>query len=270
MTMGDPYRGNGPTVGISEAARARLHNQLDELLDLQDQIDRQVAETGMCGETADRLQDHAERLVIRSSHFAGEVAGGDARAIAFRHPDPTSRLALSRFLNVVAEFAAPYAYATLNLGIDTFTWTDVMAVLDDVRSLEHGDLPVRFKPAAKRHPRGTKWSLLTEQWRAVRWVKYLTGSYSKEAAVKEVAKAYGVTDKTIYNWHHDTEQVASGYRRDLELEDAHNAGARGQRPSFTLSHYRFEDDQRFNNNQAYRDWLASDAGHYKYLMKTSA
>lgn len=264
MSKATPYRGNGPTVGISDATRARLHKRLDELLDLQDQIDRHVAEAEMCDKLADRLQHHAEQLVIRASHFAGEVAGGDARAIAFRHPDPTSRLALSRFLNVVAEFAAPYAYATLNLGIDTFTWTDVMAILDDLRSLEHGDLPARLKPATKRQPRGTRWPRLKEQWRAVQWVSYLTGQTTKEAAVKEVATAYGVSDKSIYNWHHDTEQVAFGDRRDWDLEDARRAGAHGDRPNFTLSPYRFEKDQ------AYRDWLKHDAAHYKTLVKTLA
>lgn len=264
MSEGAPYRGNGPNVGISDATRARLHKRLDELLDLQDQIDRHVAEAEMCDKLADRLQHHAEQLVIGASHFAGEVAGGDARAIAFRHSDPTSRLALSRFLNVVAEFAAPYAYATLNLGIDTFTWTDVMAILDDLRSLDHGDLPARLKPATKHQPRGTRWPRLKEQWRAVQWVSYLTGQTTKEAAVKEVATAYGVSDKSIYNWHHDTEQVAFSHRRDWDLEDARRAGAHGGRPNFTLSPYRFEKDQ------AYRDWLKHDAAHYKTLVKTLA
>ncbi len=262
MTEATPYRGNGPTVEISDATRARLHKRLDELLDLQDQISGCVAESEMCDELADRLQHRAEQLVIRASHFAGEVAGSDARAIAFRHPDPTSRLALSRFLNGVAEFAAPYAYATLDLGIDTFTWTDVMAILDDLRSLEHGDLPARLKPAAKRQPRGTRWPRLKEQWRAVQWVSYLTGQTTKEAAVKEVATAYGVSDRTIYNWHDDTEQVASGHSRDWNLDDARRAGAQGDRPNFTLSPYRFE------NDQAYRDWLVHDAEQYKTFVKT--
>lgn len=262
MSQTRPYRGNDPTKGISEATRARLHKRLDELLDLQDQISGCVAESEVCDELADRLQYHAEQLVIRASHFAGEVAGGDARAIAFRHPDPTSRLALSRFLNVVAEFAAPYAYATLNLGIDTFTWTDVMAILDDLRSLEHGDLPVRLKPAAKRQPRGTRWPRLKEQWRAVQWVTYLTGQTTKEAAVKEVATAYDVSDKSIYNWHHDTEQVVSGHRRNWDLDDARKAGEHGDRPNFTLSPYRFE------NDQVYRDWLKHDGTHYKTLVNT--
>lgn len=264
MTEGTPNRGNGPTVGMSEANRARMHTRLDELLDLQDQVSQQVAESEMCDELADRLQHNAEQLVVRASRFAGEVAGGDARAITFRHPEPTSRLALSRFLKVVAEFAAPYAYATLNLGIDTFTWTDVMAILDDLRSLEHGDLPARLKPAAKRKPRGTRWPRLKEQWRAVQWVSYLTGQTTMEAAVKEVATAYGASDKSIYNWHHDTQDVASGHRRDWDLDDARKAGSHRERPNFTLSPYEFED------GRAYQDWLLHDAGHYKSLVKTSA
>jgi hypothetical protein len=125
---------------------------LDELLDLHNEIADCVAQAEMSDELADRVQHHAERLVIRASHFAGAVAGGDARAIAFRHPEPASRQAFSRFLNAVAEYAAPYAYATLNLGIETFTWTDAMAVLDDLRSLEYGDTPPRLRPSPRLQP----------------------------------------------------------------------------------------------------------------------
>ncbi len=260
MTKGTPYRGNEPTVGMSQANRERLHKQLDELLDLQDQINRHVAGSKMCNELADRLQHQAEKLVIQASNFAGEVAGGEARAIAFRHPDPTSRLALYRFLNVVAEFAAPYAYASLNLGIDTFTWTDVMAILDDLRSLDHGDLPARLEPAAKLRPRGAKYHLLKEQWRAVQWVNYLTGQTKMDAAVREVSTAYGVDDRTIYYWRRATERVASGHKRDWDLECGREAGARSERPSFTLSPCQFE------NDQSYRDWLSYDATQYKSLL----
>ena len=54
---------------------ARLHRRLDELLDLQDRINAHTTDSEMCDELADRLQHISEQLVIRTSHFAGEVAG---------------------------------------------------------------------------------------------------------------------------------------------------------------------------------------------------
>lgn len=263
MSEDAPYRGNGPTVGISAAERERLHRRLDELLDLHNEIADCVDQAEMSDELADRLQQHAERLVIRANRFAGEVAGGDARAIAFRHSDPTSREALSRFLHCVAEYAAPYTYATLNLGIETFTWTDVMAVLDGMKSLDHGDLADPFKPATKRSPRGRTYSVLSEQYRAVQWVSYLTGQTSKEAAIKEVALAYGVSDRTVYGWHEATEQIEAGYRREWDLSDARREGESGLKPNFTRSPYRTERDE------AYSTWLEFDANFYKRLLNTA-
>lgn len=263
MSEHAPYRGNGPTVGISATERDRLHRRLDELLDLHNEIAECVDQSEMSDELADRLQHHAERLVIQASRFARDVAGGDARAIAFRHPEPTSRQAFSRFLSVVAEYAAPYAYATLNLGIETFTWTDAMAVVDGLKSLDHGDASDPFKPAAKRHPRGSKYPVLKEQYRAVKWVSYLAGQTSKEAAIKEVAVAYGVSDRTVYGWHEATEQIASGYRRDCDLSDASRQGKTGSKPSFTRSPYRPERDE------AYSAWLKLDGNFYKNLLNTA-
>ena len=257
-------RGNGPTVGISAAERERLHRRLDELVDLQNEIAKWVDDSEMSDELADRLQHHAERLVLRASRFAGEVAGGDARAIAFRHRDPTSREAFSRFLHCVAEYAAPYAYATLNLGIETFTWTDVMAVLDGMKSLDHGDIPPAFRPAPKRYPRGTKYHLLSEQWRAVQWVSYLNGQTAKEAAVKEVATAYGVSDRTIYGWHEATAQIEFGHHRDWTLTCARQEGGFRSKPNFTRSPYRPESDE------AYSAWLEFDANYYKSLTNTES
>lgn len=264
MSGSVPYRGNGPTVGISAAERDRLHKRLDELVDLQNEIAIRVDDSEMCDELADRLQHRAERLVLRASRFAGEVAGGDARAIAFRHPDPTSREAFSRFLHCVAEYASPYVYATLNLGIETFTWTDAMAVLDGLKSLDHGDIPLAFRPASKRSPRGTKYHLLSEQWRAVQWVSYLTGQTAKEAAVKEVATAYGVSDRTIYGWHEATEQIEFGHHRDWTLTCARQEGGYGSKPNFTRSPYRSECDE------AYPAWLEFDANYYKSLINTDS
>lgn len=263
MTDGTPYRGNGPTVGISGATRARLHKRLDELLDLQDQIDRHVAETGMSDELADRLQHHAEKLVIRASRFAGEVAGGDARAIAFRHPEPTSRLALARFLKLVAEFAAPYAYATLNLGIDTFTWTDVMAVLDDISSLEHGDLPIRMMPAKKAKRGGAKHGELRDWWRATLWVEYhdglilyQKGRRKRSSSVSEVAQAYGISVRRLYDWMKDSRTIKDEFVLSAELEEARRNGEMAAKPFFTLSPYGSED------TETYSDWLKHDAAQY--------
>lgn len=264
MSESRPYRGNGPIVGISPEARDRLHRRLDELLDLQNTIAKYVDQSQMSDSLADRLQDDAERLVIRASRFAGDVAGGDARAIAFRHPDPTSREALYRFLSAVAEYAAPYVYATLNLGIETFTWTDVMSVLDGIKSLDHGDIPHTFQPATRRYPRGTKYYLLKEQWRAVQWVSYLTSQTVKEAAVKEVAAAYDVSDRTIYGWHKATEQIELGHQRDWTLKCARQEGEYKSKPNFTRSPYRRECDE------TYPDWLNFDATFYKNLVNTAS
>lgn len=264
MSEDAPYRGNEPTVGISAAERERLHRRLDELLDLHNEIAECVDQSEMSDELADRLQHQAERLVIRASRFAGEVAGGDARAIAFRHPEPTSRQAFSRFLNAIAEYAAPYAYATLNLGIETFTWTDAMAVLDGLKSLDHGDASDPFKPAVRRYPRGTKYPVLKEQYRAVQWVSYLNGQTGKEAAIKEVAVAYGVSDRTVYGWHEATEQVEVGYRREWALADARREGESGLKPNFTRSPYRPD------HEEAYPAWLEFDASFYKNLVNTEA
>jgi len=256
------YRENEPALGISPDARARLHRQLDELLDLQNEIVDCVSVSGMSDQLADRLQSRAERLVLRTSSIAGEVAGGDARAIAFRHPEPTSREAFSRFLSAVAGYAAPYIYSSLNLGVETFTSTDAKAVLDDMKSLDHGDTPAAFRPAAKRYPRGTRYQLLKEQLRAVQWVSYLTGQTGKEAAVKEVAEAYGVSDRTVYGWHEATEQIESGYQREWHSECAREDGRARRRPHFTRSTFRFEDDR------TYPEWLEHDASYYKNLSFT--
>lgn len=263
MTEATPYRGNGPTVGISDANRARLHKRLDELLDLQDQISGYVAESEMCDELANRLQHHAEQLVIRASRFAGEVAGGDARAIAFRHPDPTSRSALSRFLNVVAEFAAPYAYATLNLGIDTFTWTDVMAVLDDMRSLEHGDLPTRMMPAKKAKRGGATYGELRDWWRATLWVEYhdgliqhRKGRSKRSSSVSEVAQAYGISVRRLYDWMKVSRAIKDEFVLSAELEEARRLGEVERKPFFTLAPYGSEE------SETYLDWLTYDSAQY--------
>ena len=135
-----------------------------------------------------------------------------------------------------------------------------MAILDDMRSLDHGDLPSRLEPAAKQFRRGTKYHLLKEQWRAVQWVSYLTGQTGKESAVNDVADHYGVSEKTIYNWHEATELISFGHRRDRDLDDARKAGESRQKPNFTRSPYRFQD------NQPYRVWLKHDADYYKNLV----
>ncbi len=262
MSEAAPYRGKSPTVGISQEVRERLHRRLDELIDLQNHIAEHVDQSEISDKLADRLQNDAERLVIWASRLAGEVAGGDARAIAFRHPDPTSREAFSRFLHCVAEYAAPYIYATFNLGIETFTSTDAMAVLDGMRSLDNGDIADPFKPAAKRSPRGRTYSVLSEQYRAVQWVSYLTGQTSKEAAIKEVASAYGVSDRTVYGWHEATKQIEAGHRRDWDLSDARQDGEFGSKPNFTRAPYRPERDE------AYSEWLEFDAAFYKSLVNT--
>jgi len=262
---GDP----APLVdGVSAEARVRLHRRLDELLDMQNAIAGNVTANGMSNVTADLLAHHAEQLVIRSIRFAGEVAGGDARAIAFRHEDPGSREAFAPFLNAVAEYAAPYAFATLDLGIETFTWTDVMAILDDLRCLDHGDLPDRMRPAQRRKKRGTAYPALREKWRAIQWVAYLSGLVDEaklknkmmaDAAIFEVAEAYGVNKRSIYNWDRETAQIEAGHFRTWALEEARRAGEARLRPSFTLSPYR--DDALATHEH----WLAFDASHFARL-----
>lgn len=264
MTGGTRYRGNSIANGMSSEARDRLHKRLDELIDLNNEIAECINGSEMSVELADRLQHHAERLVIEASRFAGKVAGGEARAIAFRHSEPTSRQAFSRFLSAVAEYAAPYAYATLNLGIETFTWTDSLAVLDGLKSLDHGDVSDPFKPAARRYPRGSRYAVLREQFRAVQWVNYLTGQMLKEAAIKEVAVAYDVSDRTVYGWHEATEQIELGYQRDHALCEARREGQSGSRPNFTRSPWRPECDEPFSK------WLAFDANFYKSLKNTTS
>ena len=265
MSEGAPYRGNGPTVGISAAERDRLHRRLDELLDVHHEIAEYVDQSEMSDELANRLQHHAERLVIRASRFAGEVAGGDARAIAFRHPEPTSRQAFSRFLNVVAEYAAPYAYAALNLGIDTFTWTDAMAVLDDLRSLEYGDTPPRLRPSPRLQPKARGYPELCENWRAIQWVAYLTAGWAKgmkDAAKTEVAAAYGVSTRALADWVHKTETISNGHTRTWTLENAGQDGEADRRPHFTRAPYRNE------QSETWKDWLNYDAEYYKMLTQS--
>jgi hypothetical protein len=233
---------------------------LDELLDLQNEIAEYVDQSEMSDELADRLQYHAERLVIRTSHLAGEVAGGDARAIAFRHPEPTSREAFSRFLNAVSEYAAPYAYATLNLGIETFTWTDVMAWLDDLRSLEYGDIPPRMQPEEKAKKRGATYGEICEWWRATLWVKYLEGMSHRQygerqrtGAISQVAKAYGISTRRLYDCMVEASTIKDEFVRRTELEGAWNSGQSKEWPDFTLSPY------SSHEHQTYRDWLHHDS-----------
>lgn len=251
-------------MGISAAERERFHSRLDELLDLHNEIAEGVDQSKMSDGLADRLQHHAERLVIRASRFAGEVAGGDARAIAFRHSDPTSRQAFSRFLNAIAEFAAPYAYATLNLGIDTFTWTDVLAWLDDLRSLEHGDLPTRMEPEEKAKKRGATYGQIREWWRATLWVQYLEGmshrqygEHQRTGAISQVAQAYGISIRRLYDWMEESGTIKDEFVRRAELAEAWNSGQLGQRPFFTLSPY------GSHELQTYRDWLRHDSEQLK-------
>lgn len=263
MSESAPYRGNGPTVGISAAERERLHRRLDELLDLHNEIAECVDQSEMSDDLADRLQHHAERLVIRASRFAGEVAGGDARAIAFRHPEPNSRQAFSRFLNAVAEYAAPYAYATLNLGIETFTWTDAMTVLDDMQSLDHGDLPPRMEPAEKAKKRGATFGELREWWRATLWVQYFDGMIYRQkgrrkrsSAIAEVAKAYGISTRRLYDWMEEGRTIKDDFVRRTELEEAWNSGQLEERPFFTLTPYGSREPQ------TYPDWLRHDSEQF--------
>lgn len=261
-----PYRGNGPTVGISQEARDRLHRRLDELLNLHNEMAEWVDQSEMSEELADRLQHRAEQLVIRACRFAGEVAGGHARAIAFRHPEPTSRKAFSRFLGAVAEYAAPYEYASRNLGIETFTWTDARAWLDDLRSLEHGDLPPRMKPQEKAKKRGATYGEILEWWRATLWVQYLEGMTHRKygepqrtGAISQVAKAYGISTRRLYDWMEESSKIKDELVRHAELGEAWNAGEIGGRPFFTLSPY---DSHEL---QTYRDWLRHDSEQLKRM-----
>jgi len=237
---------------------------LDELLDLHNEIAECVDQSEMSEELANRLQHHSERLVTRASRFAGEVAGGDARAIAFRHPEPTSRKAFSRFLNVVAEYAAPYAYDALNLGIETFTRTDVRAWMDDLRSLEYGDLPPRMQPEEKAKKRGATYGEIREWWRATLWVQYLEGMTHRQygerqrtGAISQVAEAYGISTRRLYDWMEESSTIKDEFVRRAELEEAWNSGQLGERPSFTLSPY------GSHELQTYRDWLCHDSEHLK-------
>lgn len=261
--MIDPAEPETPNLSglVSVESRARLHRRLDELLDQQNEIAGSVSTNGMSEKTASLLQHWAEQLTIRSIRLAGEVAGGDARAIAFRHEDPTSRAAFARFFNVAADYAAPYAYATLDLGLRTFTWTDAMAILDDLRSLEFGDTPARLAPSLKLRPKGSRYSELCEKWRAVQWVAYITAKWgSKVAALNEVEKAYGVSSRSLSSWEHETENLIDGHWRDWALEDARRDGAAGSKPNFTCAPY--------GNEQAetYADWLGFDAERYSKLV----
>lgn len=90
---------------------------------------------------------------------------------------------------------------------------------------------------------------------------YLTGMTRKEAAVREVAVAYGVSDRTIYGWHEATGAIASGQQRKRDLDDARRAGETATKPTFTLSPYRFEE------NQTYAAWLHHDAKWSKNLVE---
>lgn len=250
-----------PSGLVSVESRARLHRRLDELLDQQNEIARSVAANGVSEETATLLQHWAEQLTIRSIRFAGEVAGGDTRAIAFRHEDPTSRVAFARFFNVVADYAAPYAYATLDLGLQTFTWTDAMAILDDVRSLDFGDTPARLQPSPKSRPKGSRYSELCEKWRAVQWVAYITARWgSKVSALTEVETAYGVSSRSLSSWQHETKHLTNDHWREWALEHARNEGVAAMKPNFTCAPY--------GNEQAetYADWLGFDAERYKRIV----
>lgn len=255
--------------GKPDESRARLHRRLDELLDLHNMIAGSVAANEMSNATADLLQYRAEQLVIRAIHFAAEVAGDDARAIAFRHDDPCSREAFARFMNVVAGYAAPYAYATLDLGLQTFTWTDAMGILDDDRSLQFGDTPARWRPSRKLRPNGSKYPELCEKWRAVQWLAYLSGfvdeanlrnKYMATSAMDDVATFYGVSATTLRTWVRDTKQIEAGRRRERALEEARREGEAGFRPQFTRSPY--DDETRAD----YKQWLGFDASYYKNLV----
>lgn len=257
---------------ISGETRARLHRRLDELIDKRNVIASSVAANGMNDATADLLQHHAEQLVLRSISLASELSGGDARAIAFRHEDPCSRAALARFLNAVAEFAAPYAYATLDLGLETFTWTDVMGALDNLRALDHGDIEGCMRPSPKRRKRGAAYAVLREKWRALQWVAYLSGFVEArnlhnvlmgDSAVLEVAEAYGVHRNTIYNWVRETAQIEGGHLRSWALEEARREGEARLRPNFTRSPY---GDEVLTT---YGQWLKFDAEHYTSTAKSA-
>lgn len=96
----------GFAEAISDETQARLHRRLDELIDKRNVVASSIAANGMNETTANLLQHHAWQLVLRSISLAGEVSGGEARAMAFRHKGPCSRAAFARFLNGVAEIAA--------------------------------------------------------------------------------------------------------------------------------------------------------------------
>ncbi len=249
---------------ISDESRARLHSRLDELLDLQNEIALSVAANGISEATADLLQYHAERVVIRASRFAGEIAGGDTRAIAFRHAEPDSREAFVRFLNAIAEFAAPYSYATLDRGLQTFTWTDVMTVLDHMRSLEFGDTPDWLHPSEKQRARGSSYGEVREKWRAVQWVSYLAAGWAKGAKVPartRVGEIYGVDPRTVALWVHETESIAEGPMRTRALDEAHTDGDLGRKPNFTLAPY--GDEER----ETWLDWISHDAQRYRDVAR---
>jgi len=249
---------------LSHAARSELHSRLDDLLDLDEEINEAIWHHGISDDLTEQLSERAESLTIRVSRLASQVASGNTRAIAFRNNDPTSREALAHFLKGVAAFAAPYHFATANFGIQTFTWTDVIAVLEDLQSLDFGDIPSRLLPADKRRKRAVKFSILKEQWRAVLWVSYLEAEHMKEAAVKEVAMAYHVSDRTIYNWERATSAIRSGRLRDQEREAARRAGEESVWPDFSLSSYAPAGEK------SYREWLEHDAKRYISLVNADA
>lgn len=258
-----------PQEGLAGKAsardRTRLHRWLDKLLDQQDIILGQLSDAQMSVELADSLQARSNDLVRQSVRLASEAAGVRSREIAFRHTDPDSRAAFSNFLGAVADFAAPDRISEERRGIATFKFSDVIARIDDLQALEHGHVPPRLEPADQSGPIRTSHFEAKERLRAALWVHYLTGRFGKKAsAVFEVADAYDVAERSIYNW---LKAALSSENRDavsLVFEMARLSGEREERPNFTQSPIQFDTDETIEQ------MLAHDGNQYKIVCSSES
>lgn len=213
--------------------RERLHLELDRLIDQRDRVAEAIAKDGLAESArSDQVRAIAEKLAFGALALAADTVDGPARAIAFQHESPQSRAALVKFLSYVSEFAAPHFYASHDMGLDTFTWSELMDAILALHGLDYGEATGIFQ----RNGRKRDFQELLRKRRACLWTSYLQAKHgSKEAAVNDVAKAFEVSERSIYQWFQDCELGLPASAFKLEIQAALGAAEMRIPPHFATA-----------------------------------
>lgn len=200
---------------MDEPTRQRLHQRLDDILNLRSQIEHLPTETGLAAllgvppALPDVDEEKARTLFHAMMSVAIDALGEGVRRAAFRRlyrHESDQRSLLKGWLLELWPLLNTTPQTVLAIAPNQEL--TIFDAIDALSALDAGEIKPLFRANTGKNRRANRWSLARTKLEALAWKKRLLAlGYGEKAANYEVTKAFREQWDTIRKWKGQCEQI---------------------------------------------------------------